>query len=81
MIMNYHLEHHIYPTVPYHALAGLHERLEDQMPPAHPSVVAAYGEIVPTLLRQSHDPNYYVRRALPPAGDAVAAEHGSPVGR
>ena len=74
MNMNYHLEHHIYPTVPYHALPALHERLKAQMPPAFPSVVAAYRELVPTLLRQTRDSDHHVTPDLPAAvGTAGAA--------
>ena len=33
--MNYHLEHHLYPLVPFHALPALHAEIKDQLPPAH----------------------------------------------
>ena len=51
---------------------SLHARVKDELPPAFPSVVAAYREIAPTLLRQARDADYYVQRALP--GAATAAE-------
>ena len=63
--MNYHLEHHMYPMVPYHALPKLHEALRDDCPAPYPSLFAAYREIVPTLWRQRRDPEYFVRRPLP----------------
>ncbi len=63
--MNYHVEHHMYPMVPYHALGRLHAHLRDQLPPAFPSVVAAYRELAPVLVRQSHDADFFVRRDLP----------------
>jgi fatty acid desaturase len=68
--MNYHVEHHMFPMVPYHALPGLHEAVKDDMPPPYPSSIAAYAEIIPTLLRQTRDPSYHVERPLP---DAVRA--------
>ena len=61
--MNYHLEHHMYPLVPYHALPALHEAIKDDCPPPYPSIWAAYREIIPALLKQRHDPAYFVRRS------------------
>ena len=63
--MNFHLEHHMFAMVPFHALPALHEELKDQMPPAYPGLVAAYAEILPTIIRQRREPEYYVRRPLP----------------
>jgi fatty acid desaturase len=71
--MNYHVEHHMFPSVPYHALPALHEELKGDMPPAYPGLWAAYREIVPALLRQARDPSYFVRRPLPPRAPAPAA--------
>ena len=64
--MNYHVEHHMFPMVPYHALPKLHEAMKPYCPPPYQSTWAAYEEIVPTLLRQLKDPTYFVRRELPP---------------
>jgi fatty acid desaturase len=64
--MNYHVEHHIFPTVPYHALPKLHEAIKADCPAPYPSSIAAYREIIPTLFRQLKDPTYFVRRELPP---------------
>jgi len=68
--MNYHVEHHMFPLVPYHALPALHEALKADMPPAYRSLWDAYREIIPALLRQAKDSTYYVKRPLP-AGAAV----------
>jgi fatty acid desaturase len=64
--MNYHVEHHMFPMVPYHALPALHAELRDDVPAPCPGLVAAYREILPTLWRQLHDPGYHLVRALPP---------------
>ena len=64
--MNYHLEHHMFPMVPYHALPRLHARMRADSPPAYPSLWAAWREILPALLRQSRDPAYFVPRVPPP---------------
>lgn len=63
--MNYHLEHHMFPLVPYHALARLHDEIKDDCPPPYPSIAAAWREIIPATLRQVKDPAYHVRRLLP----------------
>lgn len=65
--MNYHVEHHMFPMVPYHALPRLHAALRADMPPPYRSTLAAYAEILPALWRQGRDPSYFVRRPLPPA--------------
>lgn len=65
--MNYHVEHHMFPMVPFHALPRLHAAIQADTPPAYPSTVAAYAEIVPALLRQTRDPSYHVVRPLPQA--------------
>lgn len=63
--MNYHLEHHMFPMVPYYALPALHEAIKQDCPPAYPSLLAAYREIIPILLKQRHDPDYHLIRDLP----------------
>jgi len=64
--MNYHLEHHMFPLVPYHALPQLHTAIKDDTPPPYRGLLDAYREIIPAILRQIKDPGYYVRRRLPP---------------
>ena len=63
--MNYHVEHHMFPMVPYHALPALHEVMKDDCPPAYPSLWATYREIIPTVIRQLRDPEHFVYRQLP----------------
>ena len=64
--MNYHIEHHMFPMVPYHALPQLHELIKDDLPPPNPSIWHAYREMVPVLLKQLRNENVYLRRDLPP---------------
>ncbi len=75
--MNYPVEHHMFPMIPYHALPKLHEAIRHDMPLAYPSTWAAYKEIIPELLKQLKDPTYYVKRELPPA---VAAREAAMAG-
>ncbi|MCL5997302.1 MAG: NADH:ubiquinone reductase (Na(+)-transporting) subunit F [Chloroflexi bacterium] len=63
--MNYHVEHHMFPLVPYHALPKLHELVKADMPTPYNGLVEAYREIISALFRQSKDAGYYVRRKLP----------------
>jgi Na+-transporting NADH:ubiquinone oxidoreductase subunit F len=63
--MNYHLEHHLFPLVPYHALPELHQLIKHDCPPAYPGLVTTWKEIIPALLRQVKDPTYFVERILP----------------
>lgn len=64
--MNYHLEHHMFPMVPYHALPRLHELMKADCPPAYTSSLQAYREIIPALLKQSKDAAFYIQRPLTP---------------
>lgn len=64
--MNYHVEHHMFPAVPYHALPRLHEAIKHDLPPACPSILAGYREMIPAFLRQLRYEDYFVKRELPP---------------
>ena len=77
--MNYHVEHHMFPLVPYHALPRLHAAIKDDCPAPYPSLLAAWREIVPAVLHQVKDPAYHVKRQLPApkaraAGSLLAAD-------
>jgi fatty acid desaturase len=63
--MNYHVEHHMFPMVPYHALGKLHQEIKADMPRACAGLLDAYREIIPTLIRQVKDPDYHAERELP----------------
>ncbi len=63
--MNYHVEHHMFPLVPYHNLPKLHELVKADMPPPYNGLIEAWREIIPSVLRQVKDPAYHVKRKLP----------------
>ena len=71
--MNYHIEHHMFPMVPYHALPGLHQDLLPYMPKPCASVFDAYREIIPALWRQRKEPGWCIERKLPPGAVPVIA--------
>jgi fatty acid desaturase len=64
--MNYHVEHHMFPMVPYHRLPELHAVIGADLPAPSQSILAAYREVWPVLLRQLKQEEFYLRRALPP---------------
>jgi fatty acid desaturase len=64
--MNYHVEHHMFPMVPYHALPKLHELIKHDLPAANPSIWHAYKEVWPVVLRQLRYEDHYLKRGLPP---------------
>lgn len=64
--MNYHVEHHMFPLVPFYALPKLHELVKDDCPNPYTSICNAFREIIPAVLKQVKDPTYYVVRILPP---------------
>ena len=76
--MNYHIEHHMYPMVPFYNLPALHEEIKADCPPAYGSLLACYREMVPAVMRQQADPNHYIRRPLP-AGAGATPTYERPV--
>ncbi|MDF2721488.1 MAG: fatty acid desaturase [Paenibacillus sp.] len=63
--MNYHIEHHMFPMVPYHALPALHKAMKHDCPPASPGFGAALKEVFAALWKQRSDPSYTIERPLP----------------
>lgn len=72
--MNYHVEHHMFPMVPYHALPRLHELIKHDLPQPNPSMWHAYREVWPVLLRQLKYEDYYLKRELPPTARPYRGE-------
>jgi fatty acid desaturase len=65
MHMENHIDHHIYPLVPFYALPELHTRIADQLPRTYSSLWEGVKQLVPALLRQRKDVTYYIKRELP----------------
>lgn len=70
--MNYHIEHHLFPTIPFHALPALNEVIKDQLPEPSPSLLGAHIEIVQTILAQRRDPSTHAYHPLPPGTGGAA---------
>jgi fatty acid desaturase len=63
--MNYHVEHHMFPMVPYYSMPALHELIKHDLPTPNSSIYDAYREMFAAVMRQREDPDYYVRKELP----------------
>ncbi len=79
--MNYHVEHHMFPMVPYHRLPALHERIKDDLPRPNRSMLEAYAEVLPVLKRQLANEDFFLRRDLPPTAKPYKEEfHATALG-
>ena len=47
--MSFHAEHHLYPVVPFHQLAGLHRKVRDSLVHLEPSYVASNRAVIRSL--------------------------------
>lgn len=63
--MNYHVEHHMFPNVPFHALPRLREAIEAELPPAYDGLISAWREIIHVFAIQRRDPKYMVTPDVP----------------
>ena len=63
--MNYHVEHHMFPMVPYHRLPELHAAIKHDLPAPNPSIWQAYKEVWPILKRQLTYHDEFLMRSLP----------------
>jgi fatty acid desaturase len=71
--MNYHIEHHMYPNVPYYSLSKLHETIKHDCPPASKSFIAASKEAFTAIWIQKDNPNYTIQKKLPPSATPYRA--------
>lgn len=72
--MNYHIEHHIFPGVPYYRLPELHEEIMEYLPPALPNTRAAYRELLGAMREQEQDPAYELSgRGIPEVASSGSA--------
>lgn len=74
--MNYHIEHHLYPLIPYYNLPKLHVQIKDQLPYTYRSLSEVTLAVLPVMWRQAQDAGYFERRVLP---GSPRGSHASPV--
>jgi fatty acid desaturase/nitrite reductase/ring-hydroxylating ferredoxin subunit len=71
--MNYHIEHHMFPVVPYRNLPRLHEAIKDDLPEPHPNNLSAYQELFKALKEQRADQSWEVEKDVPGGEPDVGA--------
>jgi fatty acid desaturase len=62
--MNFHIEHHMFPQVPFHALPRLHRAIKDQCPTPTNGVFGALREIIIMIRQQQTDAGFTTPRGL-----------------
>jgi fatty acid desaturase len=62
--MQYHVEHHMYASIPFYNLKKLNAVIKDQLP-EQKGLVGAWIEINHALKKQKIDPTYYIKVELP----------------
>ena len=78
--MNYHLEHHLFPDVPYYSLPALHVELRPYLPEPSPSCLNAYNEIFTILRKQKSDPQAEITsRSVPVVAQSVFGDAICPI--
>ena len=63
--MQYHIEHHMFPSVPFYNLPRLRKAIEHDLPPAPHGLWATWREMWPIMQRQRIDPTYSYVPPLP----------------
>ena len=58
--MKYHVEHHMFPSVPSYNLPKLSNLIKDQLPPPKKGFIDEYKEIIPAILKQAKNPEYKI---------------------
>ena len=68
--MQYHVEHHMFPAIPFYNLPALRKAIEHDLPPVSHGVLATWRGIIPILRRQWREPGYYYVPEIP-AGTGI----------
>ena len=63
--MEYHVEHHMFPSVPSYNLPKLNFLIKDQLPKANVSLFDAYKEIIPAIIKQNKNSKYFIQKIVP----------------
>ena len=63
--MEYHVTHHMFPTVPSYNLDKLHHHIKDQLPRTNDGLIEAYKEILPAIMKQTEDSSYFFKKEVP----------------
>ena len=63
--MEYHLEHHMFPTIPSYNLRKLQNIIKDQIPKPFPSLFSFYKQVLPVVIKQATNPSVYFKTNIP----------------
>jgi len=63
--MQYHVEHHMFPAVPFYNLPALRNAIEHDLPPATHGLLATWRQILPVIKRQGKDRRFAFVPELP----------------
>lgn len=66
--MQYHIEHHMFPSVPFYNLGRLHAAIAADLPPTAPTLRATWKELLAIHRRTQTDSAYVFVPPLPSAG-------------
>ena len=66
--MQYHVEHHMFPAVPFYNLPKLRAAIEHDLPPATHGLWATWKEMLQVVKKQKEDPTYSFMPKLPESG-------------
>ena len=73
--MQYHVEHHMFPAVPFYNLPRLRKAVEHDFPPAPHGLWVTWKHLIPILRKQRKDPGYVYVPPLPePTGEALRVD-------
>ena len=73
--MQYHVEHHMFPAVPFYNLSRLRAAIAHDLPPAPHGLWATWKELLPIMHKQRQDPSYVYVPPLPGSeGERVGDE-------
>ncbi len=71
--MNHHIEHHMFPMVPFYNLPKLSAAISDQLPEPCNGLYGVFSEIITGIRRQHREPGYFIEKAVPGAAVREAA--------
>jgi len=74
--MQYHIEHHMFPAVPFYHLPKLREAIVSELPPAPVGLLATWKHILDIHRKQIADPGYCYIPALPNSASGRVATAG-----
>ncbi len=78
--MNYHIEHHLYPSVPFYSLPKISEAIKDQLPEPDPGFFKTNLEVLSVVIRRSLNRNTRAR-SIRQAPHHITEGGFQPIGR